>query len=184
MRMKEGETKAASRYRADGAVAGSVRYIDVGIGETVVSRDRSAVLVACGMGSCVGVCVYDPILHSAGMAHVLLPGDGPDENIPNDLRYAGVAVPKLIRRMKKSGTPEHLLVVKIAGGANVVKTALRENNIGYRNVCEIRRILGELKCRVAAEDVLGEKGRTIRFSVMNGELSVTSAGRSAKTVTI
>jgi chemotaxis protein CheD len=182
--MKAREKKAASSGGLDAGWVGDVRYIDVGIGETVVSRDRSAVLVAYGIGSCVGVCVYDPAGPAAGMAHVLLPNSGREEKGRGDARYADVAVPKLIRRMRKSGDAERKLVVKLAGGANVVRASSGDNNIGMRNVKEIRKILEEMGCGIAAEEVCGDSGRTIRFRVESGELTVTSIGPKGKTVVI
>jgi len=114
------------------------------------------------------------------MAHVLLPSAGPGEDGRNDQKYADVVVPKLIRRMRR-GLPEGgELIVKIAGGANMLPSEYGDNSIGARNVKEIRRLLDELGCIITAEDVLGIKGRTIRFHVATGDVDITYTGLKYK----
>ena len=45
---------------------------NVGIGEYRVARPP-AVLVSLGLGSCVGVALYDPERKVGGLAHIMLP---------------------------------------------------------------------------------------------------------------
>jgi chemotaxis protein CheD len=159
------------------------RTIDVGIGETRTSRDPDVVFVVYGVGSCIVLCAHDPAAPVAGLSHILLPRRYHEQTNPRDLRYADVAIPELIRRLKKFGASEERLNVKIAGGANVVKAFSEEKqDIGLRNIREVQRILKEMNVTIASQDVGGIHSRTVRFFARSGRMVVTRTlrGRNQK----
>jgi chemotaxis protein CheD len=168
-RNEAGQTKKFS--------AADPKEIDVGIGEIKISRNPAAVLVAYGVGSCISVCVHDPFVRIAGMAHVLLPKSDSEGRGKKSTIYADVAVPELLRRMKDRGALKRRMKVKLAGGARVVKPL---GDIGKRNADEIIRILDEADTEIEFMDVGGNHGRTIRFFVATGEMVVSSARRPVK----
>lgn len=45
----------------------------IDISDAKVSDDPSDVLVTYSLGSCIGVCLYDPAIHVGGMLHYQLP---------------------------------------------------------------------------------------------------------------
>ena len=49
------------------------RRLVVGIGEFAVSTDPSGVIVTHALGSCIAVCLFDPVAKVAAMLHFLLP---------------------------------------------------------------------------------------------------------------
>jgi len=61
-----------------------VHRVSVGIGQLAISRDPREVLIAYGLGSCIGVSAYDAQTRVAGMVHVLLPDS--DGKLPRSAR--------------------------------------------------------------------------------------------------
>jgi chemotaxis protein CheD len=150
------------------------KTIDVGIGETRTSRDPDAVFAVYGVGSCIVLCAHYPDIPAAGVSHILLPKRHSKESNTRDLRYADVAIPELIRRMKKLGASEDTLKVRIAGGANVVKAFAEERqDIGLRNIQAARKILGDMNIAIISQDVGGIHSRTVRFFVRNGKMVIS-----------
>jgi chemotaxis protein CheD len=161
--------------------ASKIKEIGVGIGEIKVSRNPAAALVAYGIGSCVSVCIYDPLAQVAGMAHVLLPSALNDKHEKNRTIYADVAIPELLRKMKDKGAVKRRLKVRLAGGARVVKSLSHpDGDIGKRNIAEVKRLIDEINAEIDFMDVGGAHGRTIRFYVGTGEVVVSSARRPTK----
>ncbi len=162
--------------------AEKIKTIGVGIGEIKTSRNPYAVLTAYGVGSCISICVHDPLIPVAGMAHVLLPKLKEGSAKENRNAYADVAVPELVKRMLRKGAVKRRMTVQLAGGASVVRSVPHPNgDIGKRNIDEVKRLLEEMNMRIACMDVGGNHGRTIRFHVKTGEMKVSSARRAPKT---
>ena len=93
------------------------RRISVGIGQIAVSNDPNEVLVAYGLGSCVGVSFYDPATRSGGLLHVLLPdSEGRASDGKEPARYADWGVAALLGELTRRGASKASLVIKVAGG--------------------------------------------------------------------
>jgi chemotaxis protein CheD len=165
------------------ASAPAQQRISVGIGQLAVTKDAGAVLIAYGLGSCVGVSVYDPANKVAAMVHVLLPasdkGGGPDPKEP--ARYADHAVEALIAQLTKAGGSRNQLRVKVAGGASVLGAANAQKfKIGERNAEAIKEQLRKHGLRVSAEDLGGERGRTMELFTADGRTMVRTAASPAR----
>ncbi len=87
----------------------------VGLGELLVAG--AGELVAYSLGSWVAICLYDPIVRVAGMAHVVLPAAAPGDPGPLPGKFADTAVPALLEAMRQAGAEQLRLVCKLAGGA-------------------------------------------------------------------
>ncbi|MGE5597531.1 MAG: chemotaxis protein CheD [Hyphomicrobiales bacterium] len=158
------------------------RRLSVGIGQLAISRDPREVLVAYGLGSCVGVTAYDPEAHVGGLAHILLPsGGGRAANANEPGRFADLAIDELLRRLEEAGADRRRLVVKIAGGASVLGAANAEKfKIGARNAEAIRERLKFHGLSPAAEDIGGEKGRTLELHGASGRTFVRTVAAPAQ----
>ena len=44
----------------------------IGIGAAAIGKEDD-VLISYALGSCVGICLYDPVAKIGGMVHILLP---------------------------------------------------------------------------------------------------------------
>jgi chemotaxis protein CheD len=153
----------------------------VGIGQLAVSKDPNELLIAYGLGSCIGVSCYDPQAKVAGLAHILLPsseGKRSDEKEP--ARFADTGIDLLVKRLTESGALPRRLVVKIAGGAAVLGPANAEKfKIGVRNAEAIKERLKRHGLSPAATDIGGTRGRTLELHPATGKTFVRTAASPA-----
>jgi|SRR5579859_2147956 len=145
--------------------------IPVGLGEVAVQRvDADQPLVAHGLGSCIALCLYDPISKVAGLAHIVLPGNDP-QNAPNG-KFAGNALPALLQAMAKLGgaADPKRLHARIAGGAHVLAIGGTGSlpRIGDKNAEAVKAALAAASVKVLAADIGGGKGRTVWFHPRDG----------------
>lgn len=158
------------------------RTINVGLGEICVSKDPSVVLVCYGLGSCIGLCVYDPASKIAGMAHIVLPESYGSNMGRTPTKYADIAVPLLLEEMVKSGAMKTRLVVKLVGGAQMLQALVFDDasDMGTRNLEVVIRVLGSEGIRPAATDTGGNQGRSMWLSVNTGKVMVRTSGTELK----
>ena len=135
-------------------------------------------LITYALGSCVGICLYDPEKKIAGMAHIMLPlSKEAVQGVDNKRRYADTGIMELIQDMNLQGASTKRLVAKIAGGAVMFQSASAQFNIGERNVEAVRKKLAELRIPIVAADTGCNYGRTVTFFADNGALEVNSASK-------
>ena len=134
------------------------------------------VLTTLGLGSCVGVAIYDPVSKISGLLHCMLPDSTQFRNNSNTAKYADSGIDELISQMVKLGANRARLVAKIAGGAQMF--AMKTNNdtlrVGERNVEAVKKKLSELNIRLLAEDCGLNYGRTVEFYSETGEYVIKS----------
>lgn len=148
------------------------KKIVIGIGELAVERNP-AVIITLGLGSCVGVCMRDPVAKVGGMAHVMLPDSGGrDVQLPG--KYADTAIATLIERLLSLGGSKSRLEAKIAGGASMFESS--GMNVGARNVEAVRYWLKYHQVPLKAEDVGGNRARSIEYNIETGKLLVRKVG--------
>lgn len=150
--------------------------VKVGMADMNVVRD-SGVIRTLGLGSCVGLTLYDPQQKLAGMAHIMLPSSEiAREGQLNIAKYADTAVPALLDKLKALGASPARIVAKMAGGSQMFALAGTGDTmrIGPRNVESCKMLLMDLHIPLVAEDTGGNHGRTIELNSSNGVLSVRS----------
>lgn len=142
------------------------------------------VLTTLGLGSCVGVAIYDPVSRISGLLHCMLPDSTQFRNNSNTAKYADSGIDELISQMVKLGANRARLVAKIAGGAQMF--AMKTNNdtlrVGERNVEAVKKKLSELNIRLLAEDCGLNYGRTVEFYSETGEYVIKSVGKPRKVI--
>ena len=150
--------------------------LSIGLGEFKVSRNLDDELVAYGLGSCLGIGMYDPTTHVAGMVHVVLPEFNHNES-PSP-KYVEIGINTLLDEMVRSGANRSRIITRMAGGANMLLNgALSQSfNIGERNTVAARDVFKKLNIRLAAEEVGGNTGRTVRLYVSQGRMTVRVVG--------
>ena len=138
-------------------------------GQTVVAEKET--LISTLLGSCVAVCLHDPLTKIGGMNHYLLPEVlGKEKPSP---RYGMFAIPELIRQMERQGADIDQLQAKIFGGANVNLNNHIGASIGKRNIELAEKYLKEHGIWVVRKDVGGERGRKITFDTTTFEVMVS-----------
>lgn len=153
----------------------------VPISEMVTSADPDDVLVVYGLGSCVAVCLYDPVARVGGILHALLPGAGwrcNGRDKPG--KFVDRGVPLLVEALLALGAKRARLEAHLCGGAQVMATARFNQaapNIGQRNTQAARLALQAAGLKVKAEATGGDVGRTVKLYLANGQVIAKTLGR-------
>jgi chemotaxis protein CheD len=154
--------------------------VKVGMADLQVAESPGR-LRTTGLGSCVGVALYDPLVKIGGLAHVMLPSQSLSRGDTNRAKYADTAIPLLLEKMEQSGANRKRIVAKLAGGAQMFKFQSSHHlSIGQRNVEECHQQLRKADIPVVAEDTGGNYGRTIELDTLTGILYVRSVNTGEK----
>ena len=145
----------------------------VRMGELAISNTQGDVLLSRGLGSCIGLAVVDRRAGAAGLAHIVLPETSGSPAFETLNKFADHAVPALLDGLTELGASRVFMHAYLVGGASMFASAA---DIGARNAAAVRTLLSGRRVTVAAEEVGGSKGRTIRVDVASGEVSVREAG--------
>lgn len=153
----------------------------VGMSELLVARG-SATFSCHGLGSCVSICLFDPVAEVGGMAHVMLPKSTNSIQPAKPAKFADVAIPKLIEQLEALGASSSRLVVAIAGGAQVMRTPKQSApwDLGERNRIAVIEALQKFDLSCLSEDCGGTEGRTVTFCLASGEIMVYTIGGGEK----
>ena len=157
--------------------------IRVGIADMNVVRQPETIRTS-GLGSCVGVILYDEQKKIAGMLHVMLP----DSNLANNDRvnvakFADTGVYGLMELLKLEGVRPMSLKAKIAGGAQMFQFGSSDTiRIGPRNIEAVKKELQRLSIPLIAEDIGGSSGRTIEFNPSTSMLSIRTVNQGTKEI--
>ncbi|MBI9065934.1 MAG: chemotaxis protein CheD [Salinivirgaceae bacterium] len=118
------------------------------------------------LGSCVAVCLYDPIKKIGGINHYMLPfWNGNGLASP---KYGNIAIQKLIEKLHSFGCKTENIQAKVFGGGEVIVTEINLFKIGQRNIEIALKTLSELNIRITGKSVGGNHGRKIRFNTESG----------------
>lgn len=157
--------------------------IKVGMADLNVCHSPNAITTL-GLGSCVGVALYDKSTGIAGLVHVMLPDSTKVRQNQNKAKFADTGIELLIEMMQKEGAKRSMLTAKIAGGAQMF--AFSTNNdmlrVGERNVEAVKKKLQELGIRILAQDTGENFGRTVEFYPETGDFVIKSVGKPVRTI--
>ncbi|AZR72370.1 chemotaxis protein CheD [Anoxybacter fermentans] len=133
-------------------------------------------LITSGLGSCVGVVLYDEGKKIGGMAHVMLPDSSSMRNKTNLAKYADTAMDLLLEKLLKMGADKKRLWAKMAGGAQMFQFNSENDlmKIGARNTEAVKKKLKEFNIPLIAEDIGGSHGRTMEFYTETGKVIIKS----------
>ena len=130
----------------------------IGIGEY---RVGAFPMMTIGLGSCIGLAIYDGTIGAGAMVHIMLPDSAGRTDRPG--KYADTAIALLIRELNALGSKNRSLVAKMAGGACMFEYFGANLNIGERNAERVRAVLKEHHVELAAADIGGKVGRSVTF---------------------
>jgi chemotaxis protein CheD len=143
--------------------------------EIAVSRHEDDVLVALGLGSCIGLALLDRSSPVAGLAHVVLPESREGASAPG--KFADTAVPELIRQMIALGAARSRLHAVLVGGAQMFASGASGSlDIGRRNEQAVRSALAVVGIAVTVAVTGGSSGRTMRVHLGSGLVTCKVAG--------
>ncbi|OMP68626.1 chemotaxis protein CheD [Domibacillus epiphyticus] len=153
--------------------------VKVGIADMNVVQPPGTIRTS-GLGSCVGVVLYDETARIAGLVHVMLPDSSlAKSEMKNDAKFADTGVPSLIKELTLIGAKASRLKAKIAGGAQMFqfKSGTDLMKIGPRNVNAVKQQLQIARIPLMAEDVGGNSGRTIEFDPSTSILHIRTVNK-------
>lgn len=152
--------------------------IKVGIADLNVVLDPGAIMTI-GLGSCIGIALYDKTTKVAGLAHIMLPDSTQFKSNTNPMKFADLAVPMLIEKMEKQGCSKRNIVAKIAGGASMFNFSDKSiiSDIGKRNSEAVKKALKDESIRIIAEEIGGNKGRTMILKANDGSVILKVVGQ-------
>lgn len=155
-----------------------ISNIVVGIADMKMARNEG-VLVTYALGSCIGICLYDPVVKLAAMIHIMLPVKLENSN-DNVFKFADTGIPETIRKMEIFGAVRSRIVAKIAGGARMFDIPGNGSlgNIGMRNIESVKQTLRAQGIRILKEDVGANYARTLYFDCKTGNGVIKSYGRN------
>jgi len=142
------------------------------------------ILTTLGLGSCVGICLYDSSTKISGLVHVMLPSSEQIKNNSNTAKFADTGIVKLMEDMLKMGAKRSRIVSKIAGGSQMFNFNDTSDimRIGTRNVAATKETLRMLNIPLIAEDTGGNYGRTIELYSETGILLIKTIGYGMKQI--
>lgn len=142
------------------------------------------IITTLGLGSCVGLTFYDPVLKLGGLVHYMLPDSTAIKNNGDIAKFADTGINELYRRLLAKGADRTRMVAKIAGGARMFKVSTTTDigNIGARNAMAAKQILRQLGIRLVAEDTGLDYGRTVELHCNTGEFYIKAVKRPVKII--
>lgn len=162
----------------------STTNVIVGIGDIKIAEAPN-ILETRGLGSCVGVTVYDTKKKIGGLAHVMLPCYSKCNEVLTEatkFRYANYSLPFMISKMIFMGCSTDNMIGKIFGGASMFKRKSKTLDIGKKNVEAAKKFLRDNSVKLVAQHVEGEMGRSIFFNLNSGVVKVIIYGKDKQEI--
>lgn len=155
--------------------------VRVGIADMKIVDSPNKVLTI-GLGSCIGISLYDKRKKIAGLVHIMLPDSTKFKTITNKMKYADLAIPILLSKMKDLGCDKRNIEGKIAGGASMFQFADSKtiSDVGKRNIEAVKAVMKEEGITILSSEVGGHRGRTMIVASENGVVEIKSIGLEIK----
>ena len=145
--------------------------IKVGMADLKTAKAPNT-LTTLGLGSCIGLTLYDPVTKIGGLVHYMLPDSTKLKNNTNIAKFGDTGIRELLRQVLALGANQRRLVAKIAGGACMFEMS------GLSSVGNV----GELRIPLIAEDTGLNYGRTVELDCETGDFRIKSVGKEIKVI--
>ncbi len=157
------------------------KNIMVGMADLNIGRAPD-ILTTVGLGSCIGLTLYDPVTKVGGLVHYMLPDSKAVSNNSNIAKFADTGVQELLKRVTMAGANRGRLVAKIAGGAKMFAVTQESNigSVGERNSFAAKQLLHQLNIRLIAEDTGLNFGRTVELHCDTGDFYIKAVKKPVK----
>ena len=153
-----------------------VDKLTIGIADMKMAKGEG-MLVTYALGSCIGICLYDPLIKLGALIHIMLPLNM-ETGRKNTMKYADTGIRETLKQMEAKGASRARITAKIAGGARMFEDKGGSlGNIGQRNVESVHMTLKKEGIRLLKEDVGGSVARTLLFDVSSGLGCIRCYGR-------
>ena len=152
--------------------------IRVGMADYKVGK-APGTIISYGLGSCIGISLYDPQLKVGGLLHIMLPDSTQARGSDNPAKFADTGLPLMLKDVLALGASKARLVAKIAGGAQMFAFANATDvmRVGARNAEASKKMLKDLGIKLIAEDTGGTYGRTVSINLDDGNYIVKTVNK-------
>ncbi|MFV0519762.1 MAG: chemotaxis protein CheD [Lachnospirales bacterium] len=154
----------------------------VGLGDMKIAKFPQNITTM-GLGSCVGITMYDPHTKLGGLLHAMMPYIDELNNKSNKYMFVDEGIKEMLKVMISQGAKKSVIEIKVVGGAEMFSfTKDAFERIGPRNQESAFKTIMELGYNVKAYDCGKNYGRTITLDTKNGDLIVKSVGKNNKLI--
>lgn len=173
---------AAARPVIGGAAGAPGQKVTVGIADMKILQ-WDGELITFALGSCIGICLYDPQVKLGALIHIMLPINM-EAGRKNTMKYADTGIRETLQQLAGRGARKDRLIAKIAGGAKMFEIAGNSSlgNIGQRNIESVRMNLRKEGIRIVSENVGGSVARTLSFFPATGVGEIRAYGHPVITL--
>ncbi|MDD6597691.1 chemotaxis protein CheD [Anaerovibrio sp.] len=157
--------------------------IKVGMADYKVGRAPDT-LISYGLGSCIGISLYDPQTKIGGLLHIMLPDSNQSRANENRAKFADTGIPDMLNELIRMGAAKSRLVAKLAGGSQMFAFANASDimRVGLRNASASKEILKKLSIPIVGEDTGGNYGRTVQIDLSTGVYKVKTIDKGDKEI--
>ncbi|MHA1898160.1 MAG: chemotaxis protein CheD [Promethearchaeota archaeon] len=136
-----------------------------------------------GLGSCIGLVIYDNNKSKFGLAHIALPSSEDYKNISKSKNhsigyYADLAIQYIVKEFQRFQIKNSLLNAKIVGGSKIFEND--PINIGKKNTIVTKKELSKYNIKIISEYVGGNSGVSIYSIYKDSTLEIRSNGKKFK----
>lgn len=153
---------------------------NVGIAEYAVVNGGTK-LVTSGVGSCLGIVLYDSYNDISGLIHVMLP-TADESSDTNQAKFVDSGVPLLIEAMEEEGARTRRLQGWVVGGSEMLDFSSGGDSIGSRNIEAAKHVLSNHNVNVVGTDVGGSHGRSMSFDPATEAVTIQTADDTTQTI--
>ena len=155
--------------------------IKVGMADYKVGQSPDNI-ISYGLGSCVGIALYDSLAKIGGLSHIMLPDSTQARPTDNKAKFADTALPEMLDEIIKLGASKARITAKIAGGAQMFSFANATDvmKVGERNAEAVKNTLKKLNIRMVAEDIGKNYGRTVELLLETGVFLIRTINKGEK----
>ena len=157
--------------------------IKVGMADYKVGRAPDT-LISYGLGSCIGISLYDPQTKIGGLLHIMLQDSNQSRANENRAKFADTGIPDMLEELIRMGAAKSRLVAKLAGGSQMFAFANASDimRVGLRNASASKEILKKLSIPIVGEDTGGNYGRTVQIDLSTGVYKVKTIDKGDKEI--
>lgn len=158
-----------------------INEIKVGIADYKIASGPDR-LITIGLGSCVGIAIYDKYTKVGGLSHIMLPDSTLFTKDIKVEKFADLAIPRMVEEIIKMRSKN--LVAKIAGGASMFNFPDKKmtSDIGARNVVAVEKKLLEMRIPILSSHTGGNMGRTMIVDLDSFQVNIRTANREIITL--
>ena len=141
-------------------------------------------LISYGLGSCIGLSLYDPTAKVGGLLHYMLPDSKQARPSDTPAKFIDTGFPLMLADVLRLGASKSRLVAKIAGGAQMFAFSNTTSvmRVGERNAQAAKALLAQHGIRLIAEDTGLNYGRTVSIDLNDGTYTVKTVSKGDKTI--